>query len=154
MQVKNHIGHIDLFRKLSEHGDVIVGILDDETVESYKRLPIMTHEKHCNIIKNLKYVKEIIPHCPITTTEKFMLDHNIYNVNISKEYFKPPYLYYEDCVRLNKYFITSRYAGVCTTNVIERIKNLGGLIYNQQKMKIKVYSISFIPKCIHYNIIV
>lgn len=36
-----HPGHVNVIRKAAELGEVIVGLLTDEAVASYKRLPYM-----------------------------------------------------------------------------------------------------------------
>lgn len=118
-----HEGHMVLFKNMSKHGDVIVGVLDDKTVESYKRIPVMTHTERCDAVKIAKYVSEIIPHCPLYTDSVFMREHNIDIVGIGEEYFNPPYKYYEDCVRENKYVIMPRYEGVSTSALIKRIQS-------------------------------
>ncbi|VBB18547.1 cytidylyltransferase [Yasminevirus sp. GU-2018] len=117
-----HEGHMELFKNMSAHGDVIVGVLDDETVESYKRKPIMTHAERCDAVKSAKYVDEIIPHGPLYTTSEFMREHNIDVVGIGEEYLKPPYQYYEDCVAEGKYVKMPRYTGISTSDLIKRIK--------------------------------
>lgn len=117
-----HEGHMVLFKNMSKHGDVIVGVLDDETVKSYKRTPVMTHKERCDAVKIAKYVDEIIPHCPLYTDSAFLKEHDIDVVGIGEEYFKPPYKYYEDCVRENKYVIMPRYEGISTSDLIKRIQ--------------------------------
>ena len=123
-----HEGHLKLFKNMSKYGDVIVGVLDDNTVKSYKRTPIMTHTERCDVVKNAKYVKNIIPNCPMYTNSAFIKKHNIDIVAISEEYFIPPFKYYEDCVRENKYVIMPRHTGICTSDLIKRIKSRKDLI--------------------------
>lgn len=117
-----HEGHFVLFQNMSMHGDVIVGVLDDPTVESYKRIPVMTHAERCDAVRMARYVDEIIPHCPLYTTSAFMNKHDIDAVGISEEYYKPPFQYYEDCVRENKYVVMPRYNGISTSDLIKRIQ--------------------------------
>lgn len=117
-----HKGHMELFEKMNKYGDVVVGIIDDETVASYKRLPIMNHKERCETVKLAKYVTEIIPNCPLDTTLEFMKMHNIDLVAIGEEYFSPPYKYYEECVKANKYLVISRCEGISSTDLINRIK--------------------------------
>lgn len=117
-----HTGHTTLFEKVNKYGDVIVGVLDDETVMAYKRRPVMTHDERCNAVKSAKYVDEIIPNCPLNTTSGFMKNHDIDLVAIGEEYLVPPYTYYEDCVREKKYVSIPRYTGISTSDLIHRIK--------------------------------
>ncbi len=39
-----HIGHLNIIQKASELGDLTVGILTDEAIASYKRLPTLKYE--------------------------------------------------------------------------------------------------------------
>ena len=56
-----HEGHIKLLKKASEYGEVIVGLLTDKAIVSYKRMPHFTFEKRKYILENLKYVSKVIP---------------------------------------------------------------------------------------------
>lgn len=132
-----HEGHMELFRKMSVHGDVIVGILDDETVASYKRMPVMNHDERCKAVQRAKFVDDIILHCPLDTTMGFMDNYDIDVVGIGEEYFKPPYQYYKDCVESNRYVIVPRYTGISTSDLIKRINNRNDLSKNKQKDKLK-----------------
>ncbi len=56
-----HPGHMNIIKEASRLGDVIVGLLTDKAIASYKRLPYMTYEQRKNIIENIKGVIEVIP---------------------------------------------------------------------------------------------
>ena len=64
-----HHGHINLIKKASEYGDLTVGVLTDEAIATYKRLPVLNYENRCEIIKNIVGVKEIIPQKTLDYTE-------------------------------------------------------------------------------------
>lgn len=64
-----HHGHINLIKKASEYGDLTVGVLTDEAIATYKRLPVLNYENRCEIIKNIVGVKEIIPQETLDYTE-------------------------------------------------------------------------------------
>ncbi|MFA7578452.1 MAG: phosphoenolpyruvate mutase, partial [Candidatus Muiribacteriota bacterium] len=55
-----HNGHINIIKKASELGEVIVGVLTDEVISEYKRLPLLPYEQRKTIIENIKGVKEVI----------------------------------------------------------------------------------------------
>ena len=60
-----HPGHIEFFKKAKSHGDyLIVGVLEDTCVESYKRIPILTLEERTKMLKNLKIVDKVISPAP------------------------------------------------------------------------------------------
>ena len=56
-----HPGHLNIIKKARELGDVVVGLLTDEAIASYKRVPFMTYEQRREVIENLKGVSRVIP---------------------------------------------------------------------------------------------
>lgn len=56
-----HPGHINILNHARSLGDVIVGLLTDEAIASYKRLPYMTYEQRKAVIENIKGVVRVIP---------------------------------------------------------------------------------------------
>jgi len=55
-----HPGHINILREAEKLGEVIVGLLTDEAIASYKRLPFMSFEQRKEVIKNIKGVYEVV----------------------------------------------------------------------------------------------
>ena len=56
-----HPGHINVIRKAAELGEVVVGLLTDEAVASYKRLPYMTYEQRKGSLRALEALVEWFP---------------------------------------------------------------------------------------------
>ena len=56
-----HHGHINIIEESRKFGQVIVGLLTDSAVASYKRLPVFTFEQRKKIIENIKGVSSVIP---------------------------------------------------------------------------------------------
>ena len=56
-----HEGHINILNKASKLGEVTIGLLTDEAIASYKRLPHLNYKQREVIIKNIKFVKKVIP---------------------------------------------------------------------------------------------
>jgi phosphoenolpyruvate phosphomutase len=56
-----HPGHLNIIKKASMLGEVIIGLLTDKAIAGYKRLPYLTYEQRKTIIENIKGVKEVIP---------------------------------------------------------------------------------------------
>lgn len=56
-----HPGHLNVLHKASQLGRVTVGLLTDEAVASYKRLPFMRFEDRLAVVGSLKDVFEVIP---------------------------------------------------------------------------------------------
>ena len=55
-----HPGHINIIKKASKLGEVVVGVLSDAAIASYKRLPFMTYEQREEVVKNIKGVSRVI----------------------------------------------------------------------------------------------
>jgi len=55
-----HQGHLNIIKEGSKLGKVIIGLLTDEAIASYKRLPLISYENRKTIIENLKGVDEVI----------------------------------------------------------------------------------------------
>lgn len=56
-----HHGHINVLNKASQLGLVIIGLLTDEAIASYKRIPIMTWEQRKLVIQSLRQVSKVVP---------------------------------------------------------------------------------------------
>ncbi|MGN0917671.1 MAG: phosphoenolpyruvate mutase [Oxalobacter sp.] len=55
-----HPGHLNILSEASKLGKVTVGLLTDEAIASYKRLPFMTFEERKAVVSSLKNVSEVI----------------------------------------------------------------------------------------------
>ncbi|RJP81614.1 MAG: phosphoenolpyruvate mutase [Desulfobacteraceae bacterium] len=56
-----HPGHLNIIKKARELGDVIIGLLTDEAIASYKRMPHMTFDQRREVIENIKGVSQVVP---------------------------------------------------------------------------------------------
>lgn len=56
-----HPGHLNIIENAAKYGEVTVGVLTDEAIASYKRLPYLKYEQRAQIVRALKNVKEVIP---------------------------------------------------------------------------------------------
>ena len=56
-----HHGHIHIIEEARKLGEVTVGLLTDEAIATYKRLPLLSYEQRKKIIENIKGVKNVIP---------------------------------------------------------------------------------------------
>lgn len=55
-----HIGHLNILNEASKYGKVIVGLLTDRAIASYKRLPYLPFEHRKTILENLTAVAAVI----------------------------------------------------------------------------------------------
>ena len=56
-----HPGHLNIINIGAKYGEVIVGLLTDSAIASYKRLPFMEYKDRFKIISSLKKVSKVIP---------------------------------------------------------------------------------------------
>ncbi|SFC13952.1 phosphoenolpyruvate mutase [Marinospirillum celere] len=56
-----HPGHLNVLNRAQELGEVTVGLLTDEAIASYKRVPYMEFEQRKQVIENIKGVSQVIP---------------------------------------------------------------------------------------------
>ena len=56
-----HHGHLNIIHEAMKLGEVTVGVLTDEAIASYKRLPYLTYEQRAEIVSNIKGVSRVVP---------------------------------------------------------------------------------------------
>ena len=64
-----HKGHIKILKVASKLGDVTVGLLTDSAISSYKKLPHLNYKQREVIVKNIKFVKKVLPQNALDYTE-------------------------------------------------------------------------------------
>lgn len=101
-----HHGHINILKEAVKLGEVIVGLLTDKAISSYKRLPYLSYEQRKAIVENLKGVNQVIPQNSLDYTE-----------NLKK--IKPDYVVHGDDWRIGIQTETRE-------KVIEILKRWGG----------------------------
>ena len=55
-----HSGHIAIIRKAEKLGKLIVGVLSDEAIASYKRYPLVPQEERLSLFKNISGIHDVI----------------------------------------------------------------------------------------------
>ncbi len=118
-----HAGHISFFQKARAEGDyLIIGVLADEDVESYKRTPILSLKERVAVIKACKYVDEVIEAPPLRTTEEWLKKHNIdivvHGDDMDEELLVDQY---GVPMKMGIFKTVSYYKGISTTEIIQRI---------------------------------
>ena len=56
-----HHGHINIIENAVKYGDVIVGLLTDKAISSYKSPPLLNYDQRKKVIENIKGVRKVIP---------------------------------------------------------------------------------------------
>ncbi len=55
-----HPGHLNIIEHARRLGDVIIGLLTDKAISSYKRLPVLTYEQRRVVMENIRGVKQVV----------------------------------------------------------------------------------------------
>lgn len=56
-----HPGHINIISEAAKLGEVTVGLLTDEAIASYKRLPFLTYDQREVVVNQIKGVAHVVP---------------------------------------------------------------------------------------------
>ena len=57
-----HKGHINILKKAKKFGNVIVGLMTDKGIASYKKkTPIFKYKDRALLVSSLKYVDQVVP---------------------------------------------------------------------------------------------
>jgi len=67
-----HAGHLSLLQRASELGRVVVGLLTDEAISTYKQPPLMTFTERLEAVSALANVGEVIPQYSLDYTDNLL----------------------------------------------------------------------------------
>lgn len=56
-----HQGHLNIIRVARELGEITIGLMTDEAIVSYKRLPYLNYEQRKAIVENIKGISAVVP---------------------------------------------------------------------------------------------
>jgi len=56
-----HHGHLNIINNAKQYGDITLGLLTDNAIASYKRLPALTYYQRKLIMENIKGIEKVIP---------------------------------------------------------------------------------------------
>jgi len=101
-----HYGHISLLVEASKYGDVIVGLLTNEAIASYKRTPTTTYEQREKVISHIREVSLVVPQETLDYVE-----------NLKR--YKPEYVVHADDWKVGVQSKTRK-------RVVETLKEWGG----------------------------
>lgn len=74
-------GIMSVIEKGREYGDIIIGLLTDEAIACYKKIPVLSYEEREKIYENIKGVKKVVPQKTLDYTknlEKIKPDYVIH----------------------------------------------------------------------------
>ena len=55
-----HPGHINILKIAESYGEVVVGLLTDKAISSYKKVPLMSYEERYIVLSGIKHISKII----------------------------------------------------------------------------------------------
>ena len=64
-----HSGHINIINHAVMYGEVIVGVLTDEAIATYKRVPFLDTQERMRIVESIKNVKRVVVQKSLDYTE-------------------------------------------------------------------------------------
>ena len=76
-----HEGHINILTTAKKLGNVVVGLLTDNAIASYKNIPTLSYKQREIILKNIKLIKKVIPQTTLDyrpNLEKIMPDYVVH----------------------------------------------------------------------------
>lgn len=118
-----HAGHVEFFKKAKAFGDyLIVGVLADDTVEEYKRQPILTLDERVKVIQACKYVDEVIIAPPLRLTDEIIrelkIDLVVHGDDFNKDLLEDQY---GAALRAGIFRTVPYTPGISTSTIIRRI---------------------------------
>lgn len=120
-----HAGHVNFFKQAKAFGNyLIVGVVKDDLVTSYKRKPIMSNEERVSIISSCKYVDEVVADAPLGVTEELLNKYNIdlvvHGDDFDQQQASAQYL---PAIERGIFRTVAYTKGVSTSEIISRIRN-------------------------------
>lgn len=67
-----HKGHINIIKEACKYGDVIVGLLTDEAIATYKRFPLISYEDRKLLFENIQGVTKVVKQETLDYTDNIM----------------------------------------------------------------------------------
>lgn len=61
-----HNGHINVINEAAKLGDVVIGLLTDEAIASYKRYPLLPYAAREAVFRNMKGVVDVVPQATLS----------------------------------------------------------------------------------------
>jgi phosphoenolpyruvate mutase len=56
-----HHGHINLINNAKKYGSLVVGLLTDKAIVSFKRMPLLNYQQRKKILENINGISKIVP---------------------------------------------------------------------------------------------
>lgn len=127
-----HFGHVLFLKKAKDiakskpwtNSKLIVGILDDKTIESYKRVPILKQYERAPLLESCKYVDKLILSAPLILTQEFIKEHDIGTICIPTNRLQSEIDEWYKYVSNVEFIKISYTEEISTTKIINKLSNL------------------------------
>lgn len=125
-----HPGHLNIISEAAKLGKVTVGVLTDEAIASYKRLPYLTYEQRSLVVKSLKGVEEVVPQKTldyVPNLERIKPDYVVHGDDWKEGVQKNTRQRVIDCLAQwgGKVIDIPYTPGISSTKINERLKEIG-----------------------------
>lgn len=87
-----HGGHTEIIKKAAQHGQLIIGMLTDEIVASYRRFPVLQYAERVKLLESIKGVTKVIPQKTLSYSENLRMlkpDYVVHGDNWRTGFQKP-----------------------------------------------------------------
>lgn len=112
-----HVGHLRALKKARSLGSVlIVGVHNDDQVETYKRRPVIPFEQRLEVVRSIECVTEAFE-CPLAVDDDFYRHHAI-DLHVQGDDVGD---HYTSGKRLKRIRFIGRDESTSTTEIIQRI---------------------------------
>jgi cytidyltransferase-like protein len=119
-----HPGHVEFFRQARALGDrLVVGLVSDVDVMSYKRAPVMTYAERVAVVQGCRHVDKVLDApAPLYCTRDF-LDRIGANFACHGDDFPPAEIsrWYADLIPSGRVKVVPYTKNISTSTIIERI---------------------------------
>jgi cytidyltransferase-like protein len=118
-----HPGHLAFFAKARTFGrELVVGVLSDDSVATYKRTPILTLAERVTMLEQCRLVDQVIPDAPLFCTCDFLdrigAQYVCHANDLSAEQIQ---YWYKDVIPSGRLKVVDYTAGISTSAIIERV---------------------------------
>lgn len=125
-----HPGHLNIINEAAKLGKVTVGVLTDEAIASYKRLPYLTYEQRSLVVKSIKGVEQVVPQTTldyVPNLERIRPDYVVHGDDWKEGVQKNTRQRVIDCLaQWGGVVIDIPYTpGISSTKINERLKEIG-----------------------------
>ncbi len=118
-----HSGHVEFLRQSRAFGDkLVVGLVSDDDVATYKPRPIMSMEERAAVVSACRYVDKVVTNAPLHCTAPF-LDQIGASFVCHGDDFTPEQLeyWYGDLKKTGRLKVVPYTAGISSRDIIARI---------------------------------